>query len=375
MPRRAMRSDWGSVAEIDRGRRYRLRFWAETQDGYKRCSETVRGTRRDAYDRLAQIRLEHSSDAPCPTVGEAYSAWWLPTYERRVADGDGSTATLRNYVSIWATWCRPRWADVPCDQVRPLDVQRWLLSMPYNQARLSLTLLALVADYAVRYGAVGSNPFREKYVMPSKSTVRGHDKAIWTADEVSAIADAVRGMWLEPALLAQAYGGMRVGEALGIQPADVSGAESHGVPAAMVDVRRQVSQTGGVSDRLKTRDSRRTVPVVGPRGARLLELSEACDGPWLTGDGMGGTVSQRVYSKALRATIKAAGVPLHPITSLRNSWQTWMRWQLHVPPYIIEPIMGHAVPGVTGTYYDRPTPQMMLDAVASAYAGTKWDQQ
>ena len=26
-------------------------------------------------------------------------------------------------------------------------------------------------------------------------------------------------------------------------------------------------------------------------------------------------------------------------------------------------------------YYDRPTPQMMLDAVASAYAGTKWDQQ
>ena len=91
-------------------------------------------------------------------------------------------------------------------------------------------------------------------------------------------------------------------------------------------------------------------------------------------DGMGGTVSQRVYSKALRATIKASGVPLHPITSLRNSWQTWMRWQLHVPPYIIEPIMGHSVPGVTGTYYDRPTPQMMLDAVASAYAGTKWDQ-
>ena len=360
MPRRAMRSDWGSVTEIDRGKRYRLRYWAETEDGYRRVSETVRGTRRDAYDRLAALRLD---------------PWWLPTYQRKVADGNGSAATLRNYESVWATWCRQRWADVPCDQVRPLDVQRWVLSMPYNQARLSLTLLSLVADYAVRYGAVASNPFREKYVMPSKSTTRAHDKAIWTADEVSAIADAVRGMWLEPALLAQAYGGMRVGEALGIQPADVSGAESHGVCAAMVDVRRQVSQTGGVSDRLKTRDSRRTVPVVGPRGRRLLELAEACDGPWLTGDGMGGTVSQRVYSKALRATIKAAGVPLHPITSLRNSWQTWARWQLRLPPHIIEPIMGHAVPGVTGTYYDRPTPQMMLDAVASAYAGTKWDQQ
>lgn len=51
MPRRAMRSDWGSVQEIDRVRRYRLRFWAETPEGYKRCSETVRGTRRTAHRR------------------------------------------------------------------------------------------------------------------------------------------------------------------------------------------------------------------------------------------------------------------------------------------------------------------------------------
>ena len=53
MPR--MRSDWGCVQEIDRGRRYRLRWWAETPEGYRRCSEVVRGTRREAHDRLASL--------------------------------------------------------------------------------------------------------------------------------------------------------------------------------------------------------------------------------------------------------------------------------------------------------------------------------
>jgi hypothetical protein len=55
---RRMREEWGSVTEIDRGKRYRLRYWAETPDGYKRVSETVRGTRRDAYNLLAKRRLE-----------------------------------------------------------------------------------------------------------------------------------------------------------------------------------------------------------------------------------------------------------------------------------------------------------------------------
>ncbi len=60
---RRMRSDWGSVTEMERGKRYRLRWWASTPEGYKRCSRVVRGTRREAMDELARIRLAHSADA------------------------------------------------------------------------------------------------------------------------------------------------------------------------------------------------------------------------------------------------------------------------------------------------------------------------
>ena len=74
MPRhRPQRADWGSVTELDRGRKYRLRYWTKGSDGlYRRRSETVRGTRREAHDRLAELRVEHATDAPCSTVGECY---------------------------------------------------------------------------------------------------------------------------------------------------------------------------------------------------------------------------------------------------------------------------------------------------------------
>lgn len=89
MPRhKSQRADWGTDTEVERGKRYRLRYWATVDGVYQRCSDTVRGTRRQAYDRLAELRVEHTQDAPCPTVGECYSRWWLPERQKAVEDGD-----------------------------------------------------------------------------------------------------------------------------------------------------------------------------------------------------------------------------------------------------------------------------------------------
>jgi hypothetical protein len=38
-----------------------------------------------------------------------------------------------------------------------------------------------------------------------------------------------------------------------------------------------------------------------------------------------------------------------------------------MPPYYVEALMGHAGKGVTGTYYDRPSIEMMARAVADAW--------
>lgn len=368
MPRRAMRSDWGSVQEIDRGRRYRLRWWQETPDGYKRCSETVRGTRRDAYDRLAQIRLKHSHDAPCPTVGDVWSRWYRPQLQRMVDGGDRRASTLYVYDSTWRTCAAPRWADVPCDQVRPLDVQQWLDGLTHSAADGSMRILRPALDVAVRYGAVDTNPFRERYLMPSRSTTTRQDDGIWTLAQLGETWARIHGAWYESAFLLAGFGGLRVGESLGVRVDDVTDATRDGVPMALVRVERQVGDSG-VSETLKTPQSRRTVPVVGRAGLWLLDHARGGgDGGWMTGNGGGEPSVQKTMR---RAWMRDGGE--HPFRNLRNSWQTCMRWELRVPPYLIEPMMGHVGHDVTSIHYDRPLAEEYADVMAEAYRAHPFD--
>ena len=372
MPR--MRSDWGCVQEIDRGRRYRLRWWAETPEGYRRCSEVVRGTRREAHDRLAAIRLAHSADAPCPTVGEAWESWYLPERRRRVESGDMAPSSLERYESVWAAHASGRWGKVPMDRVRPLDVQRWLDGMAGTSAAMALSVLRLVGDYGARYGVTSGNPFRERYVMPPSSTVRRGDAGVWRLSELLALWGAAMGSWAEPAVLLSAFGSCRVGESLACRAEEVTRIDSGRVAVAVVPVARQLAHQGRqVSEALKTERSRRPVVLPGPAGERMLAIARDMGPGWLVRDSDGGTVTQARYQRELDGAIGRAGLPRHPASRLRSSWQTYMRWDWGVEPRYIEPMMGHILPGVTGRHYDRPDADQYARIAAGAYAAHPYD--
>lgn len=367
MPRRKKRSAWGALTQVD-ATTWRIRYWASGPDGYKRRSKTIRNaTRLDAERARSELMLAHSEDAPCPTVGEVWERWALPAWERRVEGGEMGEQSLRQYRSAWNRHASPRWGDVPCDAVRPLEVQQWLDGMGLSEARGALKVLRQLMDYAVRYGVADTNHFRERYLMPSASTVERRDEGVWTLAELGAIwRDHARGEWWEAAFLLAAFGGLRVGEALGVRAEDVT--ECHG--CALVEVRRQVTSHGSeVTERLKTRQSRRSVPVPGRAGARLLRIAEGCDG-WLTSDGMGGPANRFRLGRAWDA---ALGDGRRPFRNLRNSWETNARWSLRLPPWLVEPMMGHVGQGVTGAYYDRPSADMLAAAMADAYAANPYD--
>ena len=363
---RRMRSDWGSVTEMERGRRYRLRWWASTPEGYRRCSRVVRGTRREAMDELARIRLAHSSDAPAPTCGTVFREHLVPRWEHEMAEGERSDATMAVYQSTWRLHIAPTWASVPVDQVRPLLVQQWLSALPRNAAVRSLNIMRALMDVAVRYEWAPTNTCRERYVLPSKSTSTTRAKGVWPLAELGGLWRKVRGEWFEGAFLVAAFGGLRPGEALGVMGADVRGDAIAGVPVALVDVRRQVRTDDALTERLKTPQSARTAVVVGLAAMRLCELSEGAE--WLTENGAGGHSTQ----KALRLAWQE--VAPWSFRNLRNSWETWMRHEMRVPPYVIEPLMGHKSPGVTGTYYDRPLAQSLAQTVAECYAARPYDR-
>ena len=358
--RKQRRAAWASITQVDESR-YRIRFWGKDSNGqYRRMSRTVRGSRLDAERVRSELMLEHSADAPCPTVQQAWERWALPDMEARVEGGDLSPRSLMQYRSAWARHVEPTWGAVPCDAVRPLAVQQWISGLGRSQAESATKVLAKVMDYAVRYELREHNPMRERYLMPSQSTVERRDAGIWDAAQLMTEWDSLRGSWHEGAFLLAAFGGLRVGESLGVLAEDVGFATIKNVTTATVPVLRQMPNRGRVPvSRLKTGQSARTAVVVGPPAERLRELCDGVVGP-LASDGMGGWQTQ--------ARLNASWGGAHPFRNLRNSFETWMRYDLRAPRWLIERLMGHAFGDVSERYYDRPMDAHLAEIVADLYA-------
>jgi len=361
---RHKRAAWASLAQVG-PQTWRIRFWSEGPDGYKRRSRTVRGTRKDAERIRSELMLAHSDDAPCPTVGDVWERWALPDLGRMVEDGDLAPLTKRAHETAWRLHVAPCWEGVPCDQVRPLHVQQWISGLGYSQAQTACSTLSRVMDYAVRFEIVGHNPMREHYLMPSKSTVARADKGVWSLSELWPLWDSVRGEWWEPAFILAAFGGCRLGESMAPLAGDVERREVEGVTLAVVRVAGQVAASGTEVVPPKTASSVRPVVIAGRPAERLCELAAVLPPDWpLSHDGMGGHQRQSRLKEAWRRRGMA-----HPFRNLRNSWQTWMRWELKVEPHFIEAMMGHKLPGVTGAHYDRPTADMFCDVMVRAHLG------
>lgn len=365
---RRLRDEWGSITEVERGKRYRIRYWGADDDGiYRRMSCTVRGTKRDAEKKRAELMLRHSDERQTVTIDYIWSQWYLPFMMRKLEDKEMSEKTVSQRRSKYRSIIKDRWGDVPCDGVKPLLVQQWLDTETFNSATAAMGILRPMLDYAVRYGQIDSNPFREKYVMPSKSSVSRKDDGIWTLDELGVVWDAVRGEWYEGAFLCAAYGGMRVGESMGVMVSDINMHQEDGLAVATVHVQRQVLNSGGVSDRLKNPQSNRTAVIVGEPAARLSEIAEAAS-TWVCGDGFGNHTKQARLSKAWRSLADRLPDGLwHPYRNLRNGYQTFMRWEVGLAPYYIEELLGHKGSSVTDLYYDRPTPEIIASMTVSAW--------
>jgi len=370
--RKARDTAGGSIQYGYNGRRdaHRIRYWGKDPESgvYRRMSEVVHGTRRDAQRRRAELVAIHGAEKGTLTMRQLWDTLYLPSLERRLEDGEFSPQSLKVYRSAWNKHVSPRWADAPCDSLRPLEVQQWINTLTLSSATKARNLMRSMLDMAVMYELAEKNPMHEKYVMPSKSTVKREDDGVWSHAQLIEIWEgAARDRWWEAAFLLSGFGGLRVGEALGVMGECVSDGSRLGVTLALVEVRRQVQNKGNVPvERLKTRQSKRVAVVPGPAATRLLGLADGCD--WLSGDGLGSPSSQQRLNDAWAKGMEAMPEDMrHPFRNLRNSWQTMMRWEVGMDPHHIEPLMGHKVPGVTGEFYDRPTSGMLADKVAEAW--------
>ncbi|HJA28425.1 MAG TPA: site-specific integrase [Candidatus Olsenella pullicola] len=366
MPRKRHRSTWGTNEDAGNGRR-RLRYWADLHDGrgYVRHSVTIVGSRRDGDEALARLRVEHSQDRPTPTLRQAWEAWYLPDLMDRFERGEASKSTVSNYLSRWESHIRPAFGELPVTDVRPLDIQSWLLSgMTRSMASASLCLLRQVLDMCVRYEAMDHNTAAARYRLP-RGIERVRPKDVLTLSETVSAIDAARGtVAYLPAILC-GLSSCRVGEAFGprVDMGEVRTVTASGMTVAVVDVTRQIDARGHELPSLKTPQSERPVIVPEPWSADVI----AQEGPWLCDDGCGSPVSRRAARDAWLASCERAGVSPIPLQNLRNSWRTFMRWELGVAEDMLESMMGHAGRNVGEMHYDRPREEVFAQTVAGAW--------
>ena len=368
MPRkrgRKSRSTWGSNDDAGAGRR-RLRFWADLHDGrgYTRHSKTIVGTKRDGDLELARIRLEHAEDRPVPTLGQAFETWWLPDLMDRRSLGEASKSTVSNYLSRWKMHIEPEFGGVHVSDIRPLDVQTWLTggTMTASMATMSLRILRQVLDMCVKYEVIDRNPADGRFRMP-RGIERTRSKDVLTVGEMVAALDEVRGTVAYIPAIMCGVASCRPGEALGPMTSDVRRLEVSGTTVAVIDLVRQVDNRGNVMENLKTPQSER--PVVVPEPWSLDVLAQ--DGEWLCDDGCGRPVKRDSVKEAWLDALNRAGLPRIPLQNLRNSWRTYMRWELGVDEDLLEAMMGHVGRNVGEMHYDRPREEVFARTVAEAW--------
>ena len=147
MTKKQRRRVWGSVTEMRRGKKYVLRWMQNTPQGRKRKTKTVYGTYREACAELDRIHVEHADDAPVPTIAKAYETWLVPKMAAQVEAGTLAPNTRDLVLRSWKNYVGPRWGAMPVDQLRAVELQGWLLTLPAATADTALlTLLSKLVE-------------------------------------------------------------------------------------------------------------------------------------------------------------------------------------------------------------------------------------
>ena len=364
MTPRTRRRPWGSITEVTRGKKYILRWTQNTPAGRKRLTRTVYGTYAQANLELERLHVEHADDSPSPTVRRAYEAWVLPTMAAQVENGQLAKSTYTAITGAWRLHVEPRWGDTPVDQLRAVDLQEWLLTLSLGQASNSLWVLSSIYKKVVTMVPLPFNPFAAnvEYVLP-KRNVKPRPKGVYTLSEALDVLDRLHGHPIEGAFILACFAGLRTGESLGVRLDDVEPFAGTETVYAVAVERQMGACSADVETTLKTAQSYRTAIVLQPAAARFAEILEerrAFGTVWVTDRGNGLPVGKNNLNRWWRDFCRDTGVEHIPWQNLRNSWRTIAETELRMPWDLMELLMGHKLPGMSGAHYIRPSKEQLV---------------
>ena len=325
-----MRSHFGAIQYLGKNR-YRISVEGERNPDGKRTrrSKVVRGSRRDAENALAVMRLEAGQP---PEAGMTVSEYWELVY--RPSLGVLAPSTVNGYERIWKRYVRDLFGGSKLCDLKARLIESKLSSIPApGEQENAYKLMRQIVNLAYRDELIADNPFSRKIRRARK---RAYEPPVLTLEMVSDWCDAVKGTRFEAVLLCMLFGGLRREEAAALYWDDVAFDSGF----AIISVDKALTEVSGkkVAGPTKTPRSERTVFVSGYASDRLSSL--ALQGPMvpLCADRTGHRMSPDKITKEYKAMMPP---DLYvPPRNLRTSYAT-IQQALGTPDSVISRTLGH----------------------------------
>lgn len=251
--------------------------------------------------------------------------------------------TLRGYNPAYARSVE-EFGNTPVRQIRPQDIKRYINEFSRGgMARKTVTnqllILNMIFGYAVESGDLDYSPCT--HVTLPKNLPKTRREA--AAPEEEAIVKQSAHVWLFPFFIL--YSGLRKGEALALTWADIDFSNDE------ISVTKSVYHEG---DRPfikcpKTEAGFRTVPLLAPLKAELLQVNDRSPDAYIFSDDGAKPLTNRRYITLWSHWAKETGVT-STAHQLRHSYAT-MLFECGIDVKDAQDILGHSTAAVTQDIY------------------------
>ena len=259
--------------------------------GRERSRQETHPTREAAEARRDELNAARhtigtSALADTKKAGELpfgyYARAWLDGQRVKVASGKVKADTVDGYEKRLSVYALPEFSGKAIASITPAQCEQFLAALVargLTPATLKhhWSTLRSVFTYAVRHKAIAANPVDAVDFSANGAERRNRRHHPLTAEQVAAVAASIGERYPVHELLTlfAAYTGLRSEELAGLEIADIGFAP---VPAgapmrASVNVRRAKKRRAGewIADTLKSKRSRRTVPLPAWLAKRLVD--------------------------------------------------------------------------------------------------------
>lgn len=280
---------------------------------------------------------------------------WLRTYR----DGRVKPRTYERYEGLIRRHVLPKIGKIDAEALSRRDVEEFLfMKRKENGARgglsaasvnLMLTVIDLAFEFGVETGAVTKNPCHRIRRLPD-DTNKGDAFTKEEQKKLEAVIEATADS-RSLGILICLYTGIRVGELLGLEWADVS--LERGIMRIDKTVYRCKDESGKrylCTDRPKTRYSVREIPLPHFLREKLTEQRCRSKSPYVIETKKGERMPIRSYQYHFQKMTEKAGVRSLNFHSLRHTFAT-RGIESGMDVRTLSEIMGHSSPSVTLNRY------------------------